>query len=60
MENQLDFYDWKEEQSSITADIYMVRRNIEKSMPDCCERERAIMKLDEATFWLKEIPIHIL
>ena len=46
-----------EKWTALVGDIYQIRRALEKEAPSCRERSLAITKLDEATFWLKEIPI---
>lgn len=48
-----------EANSSIVTDIYLARRRIESEMPDCWEKTLALTKLDEATFWLKSIPVEM-
>lgn len=39
------------------SDIYMIRRKIQKELPDEWERMLALSKLDEAAFWIKSIPV---
>lgn len=38
------------------ADIYHIRRSLEKNAPKCHERTIALDKLDEAAYWIKAIP----
>ena len=39
------------------TDIYAIRRKLERKFGQSHEKQTAIDKLDEATFWIKSIPI---
>lgn len=49
----------KDPSTKIVGDIYTVRREVEKTYPPSRERSLVLTKLDEATMWLRSIPIEV-